>query len=162
MPNTEGQFATDRRLHLGLAITDLEASIRFYETLLGEPPIKVREGYAKFEPADPSVNLSLNVVSKAATPHPHGHYGIQVKTAEAVKAASERLGAAGLKTEIEEATSCCYAVQDKVWVTDPDGHQWEVFVVLDPESPHRSPRTVNSECCDEEVGCCDEPTGCCG
>jgi len=162
MATTEGQFLTDRRLHLGLAITELDASIRFYETLFGEPPIKVREGYAKFEPADPSVNLSLNVVERAAKPHPTGHFGIQVKTADEVKVATERLAAAGLATDVEEATACCYAVQDKVWVTDPDGHRWEVFVVLDPDSPHRSPRTAKSDCCDEEPGCCDEPAGCCG
>ncbi|MCB9594741.1 MAG: VOC family protein [Sandaracinaceae bacterium] len=160
---TEGQFPTERRVHIGLAVRALEPAIHFYETMLGVPPIKVREGYAKFEPADPSVNLSVYVVPDPATPHPTQHFGVQVKTPEAVKEATERLRAAGLETEVEEATACCYAVQDKVWATDPDGHKWEVFVVLDPHSPVRGPREVQSDCCSTEApACCEPSSGCCG
>ena len=136
---TEGQFPTERRMHLGLTVAELERSVRFYETLLGVPPIKVREGYAKFEPADPSVNLSLYVVDRPTAPHPDQHFGIQVKSTEAVKASADRLAAAGLCTVVEDGAACCYAIQDKVWATDPDGNRWEIFVLLDSTSDVRAP-----------------------
>lgn len=140
-------FSTERRVHLGLAVRELEPAIRFYELLFGQPPSKTRPGYAKFEPADPSVNLSLNEVPDGPTGprSPAEHFGVQVRSSESVRAAAERFEAAGLTPEIEEGSACCYAVQDKVWVTDPDGHRWEVFVVLDADSPERKPRQSN--CC---------------
>jgi len=155
-------FPTERRAHLGLAVRAIEPAIRFYEVLLGEPPTKVRPGYAKFEPADPSLNLSLNEVGEGAAGPRDGvqHFGVQVRSSEAVREAIARLSEAGLESEIEEATACCYAVQDKVWVTDPDGHRWEVFVVLDPDSPER--RSATSDCCAEEPAeRCEDPKGCC-
>ena len=75
------------------------------------------------------------------------HYGVQVKSVEAVKAVDERFRAAGYSTRVEEQTTCCYAVQDKVWVIDPDGNSWEAFVVLEAEAPERQ---------DPEAVCCPE------
>lgn len=125
-------FETNTRAHIGLAVHNLEASIRFYRTLLGQLPTKTRPGYAKFEVAEPPLNLSLNqVVGPTAPPHSVSHFGIQVKSSDSVRVLSQLLTEAGYETRIEEQVSCCYAVQNKVWVSDPDGNPWEVFVVLD-------------------------------
>ena len=142
-------FPGDFRIHIGLAVKDLQRSRAFYETLFGEPPIKERPGYVKFEPQDPSVNLSLNEVSGAKGANgPVGHYGVQVKTTQAVEDAIARFTAAGLETSVEDNTTCCYAVQDKVWVADPEGNQWEVFVVLEADAETRKDEA--STCCATE------------
>ncbi|QDU79434.1 Cadmium-induced protein CadI [Polystyrenella longa] len=139
-------FAGRYRLHIALNVSNLEASRHFYEVLLGEPPVKERPRYAKFEPADPSVNLALNELDDIGQVQGgSSHFGIQVKSVEDVHAAIERLQKAGLKTITEEATTCCYAVQDKVWAIDPDGHKWEVFVVLNADA--KDELYAESGCC---------------
>ena len=82
------------------------------------------------------------------------HYGVQVKSTEDVQDAISRLAHAGLETAVEEKITCCYAVQDKVWVTDPDGNRWEVFVVLDADANQR--KDAGSSCC-----ATDSPASCC-
>lgn len=150
-------FPGERRVHIALAVVDLQRSRAFYETLLGVAPTKERPGYVKFEPQDPSVNLTLNEVGDAnAIGKPATHYGVQVKTSEAVQDAISRLSAAGLETVVEESTTCCYAVQDKVWVADPDGNQWEVFVVLNADAEQR--KDEGSSCCATDS---TQTTGCC-
>lgn len=123
------------RIHVALNVTNLAQSKKFYEVLLGVAPSKERPRYAKFEPLDPSVNLSLNEVDAPFTPEgASAHFGVQVKCVEEVHAALERFKKAGINTITEEATTCCYAVQDKMWAIDPDGHKWEVFVVLQADA----------------------------
>ena len=141
-------FPGKNRIHIALAVSDLERSKVFYEKLLGVAPIKERLGYAKFEPKDPSVNLALNEISDLGqnASSAAAHFGIQVKSRQAVEDSILRLSQAGLKTSIEENTTCCYAVQDKVWVTDPDGNQWEIFVVLDADAKRKIDQT--SVCCE--------------
>ena len=157
------QFETESRIHMGLAVKSLEKSIAFYTSLFGQPPTKTRPRYAKFEVAEPPVNLSLNEVGGATgQTNPVAHFGIQVKSSEAVKQIADRLQQAGLETRTEENVTCCYAVQDKVWVKDPDGNAWEVFVVTEADIPeHSRPATGVSEvdvkadaapCC--EPSCC--------
>ncbi len=154
------EFPGAARIHMGLAVADVERSTRFYQTLFGQPPSKQREGYAKFEPTDPSVNLSLS-----QTRLDHGakalpaHYGIQVKSSTAVAEAVERFRAAGMTPHIEEQTACCYAVQDKAWVSDPDGNQWEIFVVTDSDSPER--KEAGSTCCQAEDHVKEAVSACC-
>lgn len=139
-------FPGSSRVHIALAVTDIEHSRTFYETLLGVPPTKKRPGYVKFEPQDPSVNLTLNEVDEAnITSQPTMHYGIQVKTPQAVQEAITQFSAAGLKTRVEENTTCCYAVQDKVWVADPEGNQWEIFVVLEADADIQKDK--GASCC---------------
>lgn len=139
-------FPGNFRVHIALAVKDLQRSRAFYETLFGEPPVKERPGYVKFEPQDPSVNLALNEVRDAKTINgPIAHYGVQVKSTQAVQDAVARFTAAGLATSVEENTTCCYAVQDKVWVADPEGNQWEVFVVLDADADTH--KDEDSSCC---------------
>ena len=123
------------RLHVALNVKNVEQSKQFYQLLLGAKPSKERPRYAKFEPLDPSVNLTLNEIDEAF--HVEGgsaHFGIQVKSVAEVHRAIERFQRAGIETITEEATTCCYAVQDKVWAVDPDGHKWEVFCVLEADA----------------------------
>jgi catechol 2,3-dioxygenase-like lactoylglutathione lyase family enzyme len=127
-------FATNTRIHVALETSDLDGAIAFYQTLFGQTATKVKPGYAKFEVADPPVNLALNAAAKAHTSGGAAHFGVQVKSTEAVEQAQKRFEAAGLPIEVEEHVTCCWAVQDKVWVRDPDGNSWEVFVVLDADA----------------------------
>lgn len=154
------QFETESRIHISLAVNSLERSITFYTTLLGQGPTKTRPRYAKFEAAEPPVNLALNEVGDATGPsNPVAHFGIQVKSSEAVSVVADRLKGAGWETSIEEKLTCCYAVQNKVWATDPDGNKWEVYVVLDNDgTQHQSSQT---ECCADQPGCCEDKAACC-
>jgi catechol 2,3-dioxygenase-like lactoylglutathione lyase family enzyme len=147
------RFAGDARIHIGLVTGDLARAVAFYTALFGEGPVKTRPRYAKFEPKDPSVNLSLvenpaaaRAMRDATADLPSGrHFGVQVQSTTAVLELGERLRAAGLLTRSEKNTSCCYAVQDKVWATDPDGNPWEVFVVLDADAQRLAPQ--DGTCC---------------
>ena len=95
------QFGTDSRIHVGVAAKNLERSVAFYGTLFGQGPTKVRPRYAKFEVAEPPVNLALNEVAGATGPnHPVAHFGIQMKSTEAVRTFADRLKAAGKRPEV--------------------------------------------------------------
>ena len=118
------------KAHLSLNVRNVDRSIQFYRTMLGIEPSKVRTGYAKFDVQNPPLNLALNegeVSSRGAL----SHLGIQVASTEDVLAIRQKWNDAGLVTRDEMQTNCCYAVQDKTWVHDPDGNGWEVFVVLE-------------------------------
>lgn len=114
--------------HVSLNVSDLEASVAFYTSAFGAGPVKRRPGYAKFDLAEPALNLTMQ--QSVPTGVNADHFGIQVASTGDVKAATEAFRAAGLAVVEEDRTSCCYALQDKVWITDPDGNQWEVFTVL--------------------------------
>jgi len=117
------------KAHLAINVNNVETSIDFYKKLLGIEPSKVRTGYAKFDVQNPPLNLTLNQVpfsGKGAL----SHLGIQVASTEDVIALRDRWQESGLAPREEMQTSCCYALQDKAWVNDPDGNEWEVFVVL--------------------------------
>ncbi|MEM1416453.1 MAG: ArsI/CadI family heavy metal resistance metalloenzyme [Myxococcota bacterium] len=158
--STAVDFAGPSRLHVALPVRDLELSRKFYETLLGVPPTKVRDGYVKFEAAAPSVNLTLNATAEAVAHHPTSHFGVQVKSTEAVLALHGQLRAAGFATASEEGVTCCFAVQDKVWAIDPEGHRWEVFVVLEADAEVHSapPKELGDE---ERLLPKGEPVPCC-
>lgn len=113
--------------HLSLNVEDIARSVAFYEKLFGVPAAKRRPGYAKFDLASPALNLSM--VEAPRTGVNASHFGVQVSSTEDVGEAIDRLGREGLVMRTEENTTCCYAVQDKVWVEDPDGNEWEIFVV---------------------------------
>ena len=115
------------RPHLALTVTDVERAIPFYEALFGTAAEKVRPGYAKFSVADPALNFTLNEGERAEL-GAFNHAGIQVASTDDVLAAKLRLTKAGLAAFDEMDTTCCYAKQDKIWVRDPDGTPWEVFV----------------------------------
>lgn len=121
------------RVQLALNVTDLEASIAFYSKLFGSEPAKIRPGYANFAVSEPPLKLVLieqAAARGAGTEGALNHLGVEVGSSEAVADATSRLSGEGLPARVEESTTCCYAVQDKVWVDDPDGAPWEVYTVL--------------------------------
>ncbi|NEP70744.1 MULTISPECIES: ArsI/CadI family heavy metal resistance metalloenzyme [Okeania] len=117
------------KTHIALIATNLEKSVEFYQALFGVAPVKYKSDYAKFDIANPPLNLTLNLEENVEPGGNLSHLGIQVSTSEEVATAIERFKVAGLSLFEEHQTDCCYALQDKVWVTDPDGNRWEVFVV---------------------------------
>jgi len=133
--------------HVSLNVTNVDASVAFYEKVFDVPATKRRPGYAKFDLVAPALNLSMVEAPRSGVNA--SHFGIQVATSEDVADAAARFERHGLLTRGEENTSCCYAVQDKVWVEDPDGNMWEVFVVKG-DSP--SMRTDQTTCCAPAAG----------
>ncbi len=132
------------KAHLALNVKNVESSIEFYRRMLGIEPVKVRTGYAKFDVGNPPLNLTLNEVpfnERGAL----SHLGIQVASTDDVLTVRERWIKQGLITRDEMETNCCYAIQDKTWVKDPDGNEWEVFVVLEDNLPEKS--AAASSCC---------------
>ncbi len=122
------------KAHLSLNVRDVGQSIAFYRKMFGIEPSKVRTGYAKFDVQNPPLNFTLN----ESPVESHGalsHLGIQVSSTEDVLAIKQRWNSAGLVTRDEMQTNCCYAMQDKAWVRDPDNNEWEVFVVLEDNLP---------------------------
>ncbi|MFI0355831.1 ArsI/CadI family heavy metal resistance metalloenzyme [Actinomadura sp. 9N407] len=125
-------FPTEMRAHISLDVTDVEAALPFYMVLFGARPMKRRADYVKFELVEPPLNLTLNRHTGSVASS--GHYGVQVKSSRAVAGIRERLAGAGFAITEETETACCYAVQTKIWVADPDGNRWEVFVVTRDEA----------------------------
>src|SRR5215471_8787926 len=116
------------RVQLALRVADLDASVAFYSKLFAAEPAKRRPGYANFAITEPPLKLVL-IEGAPGEPTRMDHLGVEVETTGEVTAAATRLAAEGLATAIEEDTACCYAVQDKVWVTGPGTEPWEVYVV---------------------------------
>jgi catechol 2,3-dioxygenase-like lactoylglutathione lyase family enzyme len=116
------------RVQLALRVPDLAASIAFYTKLFGTEPAKLRDGYANFAIAEPPLKLVL-IEGTAGEATRMDHLGVEVETTEAVHAATARLGETGLAADVENDTTCCYALQDKVWVHGPGQEPWEVYVV---------------------------------
>ncbi len=116
------------RVQLALRVSDLEGSIAFYSALFGVEPAKRRPGYANFAITEPPLKLVL-LEGEAEKPTVMDHLGVEVQTTEQVTAATGRFTDAGLATFEENDTSCCYALQDKVWVHGPGREPWEVYVV---------------------------------
>lgn len=148
------QIPGDSRVHVGLSVTSVERSLAFYRALLGVEPSKVKAGYAKLEPSSPNLNLSLTEGAEGAGAHGPAHYGIELKSARAVRDAAGRLREAGLHVDEPHAESCCYAEQEKVWVHDPDGNAWELFAVSADVETFRDERAAS--CCGgaEKASCC--------
>jgi catechol 2,3-dioxygenase-like lactoylglutathione lyase family enzyme len=161
----ENQEVTALKAHLALNVHNVERSIEFYRKMLGIEPSKVRTGYAKFDVQNPPLNLTLNEVQfngKGAL----SHLGIQVSSTNDVLRMREGWASAGLLTRDEMQTNCCYALQDKTWVHDPDGNEWEVFVVLQDNLAETSAcdcaadATIAIEA--KGTNKISEPSSCCG
>ena len=134
------QGVTILKAHLALNVRNVETSTEFYRQMLGIEPSKVRPGYAKFDVQNPPLNLTLNQ-ARFTERGALSHLGIQVAETADVLALREQWIERGLTTREEMQTNCCYALQDKAWVSDPDGNEWEVFVVLEDNL------AVSSACC---------------
>ena len=149
------------RVQLALNVADLEASVAFYSRLFGTEPAKRRPGYANFAIDEPPLKLVLI----AGTPGQEtrlDHLGVEVESTDQVTAATSRLEDAGLATFEENDTSCCYAVQDKVWVTGPGQEPWEVYVVkADADQLGKAATPGGEACCSNrpEAARAAEPVG---
>jgi len=144
------------RVQLALNVSDLDAAVEFYSRLLGIGPAKRRDGYANFAVEDPPLKLVLT--ENGGEPGTMNHLGIEVGDTDAVTDATRRLSGAGLAVETEESTTCCFAVQDKVWVTAPDGEPWEVYTVLADAATMGSAPVAVEDCCtptaEAAASCC--------
>ncbi len=140
------------KAHVSVNVRNVERSIDFYRRMLGIEPSKVRTGYAKFDVQNPPLNLALNEVPDLAHAGALSHLGLQVGSTDDVLAVRNRWAEAGLVTRDEMQTDCCYATQDKSWVHDPDGNEWEVFVVLKDGLPEQP--AANGSCATTASACC--------
>lgn len=141
------------KAHVSINVRSVERSIDFYRKMLGIEPAKVRTGYAKFDVQNPPLNLALNEVPGLAAAGALSHLGLQVSSTDDVLAIRMRWAEAGLVTRDEMQTDCCYATQDKTWVHDPDGNEWEAFVVLKDNLPEVADASTATSCCTTAGAC---------
>jgi len=153
------------KAHLALNVKDVNNSIEFYTKMLGIEPSKVRTGYAKFDVQNPPLNLTLNQ-NVFQGPGALSHLGIQVAGTDDVIALRDKWKASGLVPREEMQTTCCYALQDKAWVSDPDGNEWEVFTVIEDNLSEEVQGAADKTCCvptfvgiggktqEVQTGCC--------
>ena len=144
------------RVQLALNVSDLDVAVGFYSKLFATEPAKLRPGYANFAIADPPLKLILFENREAEGRL--NHLGVEVAGTEEVTAAQRRLVDEGLATATEDSVTCCYAVQDKVWVDDPDGAPWEIYTVLaDAEMPSGELRAIAPDDAEAELCCASAP-----
>ena len=134
------------RIQLALNVEDLEASERFYTDLFGVGPVKRKQGYVNFAIQEPPLKL---ILFEGGTGGTINHLGIEVATSENVADAINRLEQADMAIDVEEQVTCCYASQDKVWATGPDGEKWEYYTVLADVG-----ECANEESSETAAACC--------
>jgi catechol 2,3-dioxygenase-like lactoylglutathione lyase family enzyme len=138
------------RVQLALNVSNIDEAVDFYQKLFNTEPAKRRSGYANFAIVDPPLKLVL-IEDSAQVPGTLNHLGVEVESTDEVAAAQSRLASEDLATAVEEQTTCCFAVQDKVWVDGPDGEPWEFYTVLaDADSmgrPEAQTQPGESACC---------------
>ena len=135
-------------VHVSLNVTDLDRSVDFYRRFLGEPA-KLKSDYAKFVGTEPEIHLALQPAVLSTAAGTLSHLGIRVDSTQEVRKWKAALHERGVQTEEETRETCCYAVQDKFWLSDPDGNRWEVYTVLEDIE---QPRAETSACC--ATDCC--------
>lgn len=128
------EFKTESRLHFSMFVNDIDATVDFYRVFFGAEPKRHQPDYAKFELEDPPVVITFNPDRKPTPGGAVNHFGVQVKSSDTVLEMQRRFIDAGFLTEPEIETPCCYSVQTKVWVGDPDGNRWEIYVVTDADA----------------------------
>jgi catechol 2,3-dioxygenase-like lactoylglutathione lyase family enzyme len=145
-------------VHISLNVSDLDQSVGFYRRFFGEPR-KLKTDYAKFVAEEPEIHLALQPGGGAGKRGSLSHLGIRVETIEKVRQWKGALAERGLPTEDEKREACCYALQEKFWVTDPDGNRWEVYTVLEDIEQKAA---EGATCCQPRVEasapCCDPKT----
>jgi len=122
-------MSNSKKVHIALNVSDVNRSVAFYRAMFGADPVKWKPGYAKFSIDEPALNLTLNYEGEISERGALNHLGVEVENSTQVLAAKKRLAEAGLATRDEMNVDCCFALQDKVWVTDPNGYRWEIFTV---------------------------------
>jgi len=146
-----------KRLHVHVAVDDLERSIGFYSTLFAAEPSVRKDDYAKWMLDDPKVNFAIS--SHDGRPGGIDHLGVQVETDDELRELADRLKAAGETMRDQEATTCCYAQSNKSWVNDPSGIRWETFFTFGEatrygeDEPQAVP-SVKANACSPNTGCC--------
>ena len=144
------------RVQLALNVDDLDEAVQFYSKLFNTAPAKVKEGYANFAVVEPPLKLVL--IENAGHGGTINHLGVEVETSDKVHEEIARLSGEGLFTDEEIGTTCCFAKQDKVWVSGPAGEKWEVYTVLaDSETFGSSPQRLDGP--SEETLCCGAQAG---
>ena len=141
------------RMHVSLTVKSIEQTMDFYTGFFGISPAKVKKDYGKFELSSPPLTISFTE-SRNAQPT-FGHLGIQVETTEELNEKLKIAREKGIVHEEEMGTTCCYAVQDKFWVEDPDGYAWEIYRFIEDEEQvvAKESEPVGAERCNG-VGCC--------
>lgn len=169
------------RMHVSLYVSDIDKTVQFYRAFFNQQEEKVKPGYAKFVLDEPSLIISF-VENKERVAENFGHLGFQVETEEELEKRLAAAQAQNLVSKEEIGTNCCYAKQDKFWVTDPDGVQWEVYYFHE-DVEFNDPRyadTSEAVCCapsavtaptqkkkvslgslGKEEACCEPGSGCC-
>jgi hypothetical protein len=137
-------------------VKDLDKSVRFYSTLFGQRPAKLKEDYAKWMLEDPRVNFAISTLTKDTGVD---HLGIQVDEPKELEELTERLKKADLGVYDEGETTCCYAKSDKAWVEDPSGVAWETYRTMADAEVFRDKNESDSECCPTDD---ESETSCCG
>lgn len=117
-------------VHISLNVRDLDRSVDFYRRFFGEPA-KLKPDYAKFVTRSPEIHLALGPGLGTGAKGALSHLGIRVGSTDEVRRWRTDLAARGLAVEDESRSECCYALQEKFWLTDPDGNRWEVYTVLE-------------------------------
>ena len=136
------------RMHMSFYVSDLTSTVNFYSTFFGKPATKVKAGYAKYEISEPGLIISF-IENKERVQSNFGHVGIQVGSKEEMERRLDLARSQGIVSSEEIGTACCYAVQDKFWVDDPDGIQWEVYYFHE-DVEFNDPKYANedvSACC---------------
>ena len=133
------------RVQLALNVSNMSEAIDFYTKLFGCQPAKVRDGYANFSIAEPPLKLVL--IENPDQAGTLNHLGVEVESTDLVRQAIARLQDEGMSTLVEDQTTCCYAVQDKVWVDGPDTETWEVYTVLADAPVMKLIPVAEGECC---------------
>lgn len=162
-------------MHVSLYVKDIAATVDFYNKFFGQQASKVKPGYAKYMLDEPSLIISFVEAADKVQAN-FGHLGFQVATKEELENRLEQTHTQGLQSLEEMGTNCCYALQDKYWVADPDGHQWEVYY-FHQDSEFNDPKYATEEasaCCSpamqtekpkvqiaEVSACCEPGSGCC-
>ncbi|GAC1406000.1 MAG: ArsI/CadI family heavy metal resistance metalloenzyme [Mycobacterium sp.] len=153
------------RMQLALNVDDLEEAVAFYSKLFSTAPAKVKEGYANCAVDEPPLKLVLlENPGKGGTIN---HLGVEVESSEQVHGEIARLSGEGLFTDEEIGTTCCFATQDKVWVTGPAGEKWEIYTVLADSatfgsSPqHLDPNKDGGTCCGGQAADRADAQSCC-
>jgi catechol 2,3-dioxygenase-like lactoylglutathione lyase family enzyme len=145
------------RVQLALNVDDIDAAVVFYSQLFDAEPAKRRPGYANFALDEPALKLVL--IENTGHGGSLNHLGVEVGSTEEVAAATRRYAALGMPTRVQDGTTCCYALQDKIWVTGPSGEPWEIYTVLADAGAELDGKTRLDRDVDPGAG---SSVGCCG